>query len=137
MKPLHLLAPLLLIAAGCATSSRGDFPVRNVRYSAAGENPTWMLAIGAEGIAFRQAGEVWKIAPRTSPRVRQGVRTWRSGHVPGAIVVEARAAPCTSASGEVFEDEVVVRLSDDEINLEDGSIRPFTQQFRGCGGARR
>ena len=112
--------PGLLLAA-CASTPRPYAPVENVRYSAVGETPFWMLAIGDDRIVLRVAGAdgdaVW---PRTLPRTQGGVTTWQSGDGTGVITVEARHAPCTNAAGRRFEDNVVVRLSGREL--------------RGCGG---
>ena len=98
-RALLLLAPLLL-AAGCATAPQPYNPVQHVAYSALGENPFWMVAIGDDRIVLRLGGEngaaapedlVW---PRTLPRIVDGALIWESGEGTGVIAIESRPGPC-------------------------------------------
>jgi len=117
------VAALLLIpaVAACATTTQPYAPVRDLRYSAVGEQPFWLLAIGDDRIVLRlgEAGEegVW---PRTLPRTMDNVRRWESGEGTNVISIEARPGPCTGSGGRQFEDNVTVRLSGRELT--------------GCGG---
>ncbi|MDQ8757335.1 hypothetical protein RCO27_13980 [Sphingosinicella sp. LHD-64] len=108
---IALFLPLLLLA-GCETTQQPYAPVDNVRYSAVGEEPFWLLNIGDDRIVLRMADAgqdaVW---PRTLPRTVDGVRTWQSGDGTGVITVEARPGPCINARERRFEDRVTVRLS--------------------------
>ena len=54
MRQFLLILPLFL-AAGCETTPRPYAPVDNVRYSAIGENPFWLLTIGDDRIVLRQS----------------------------------------------------------------------------------
>jgi uncharacterized membrane protein len=115
----------LLLLAGCESYRSEPYaPVDNVRYSAIGENPFWLLTIGDDRIVLRignQSGErqeaVW---PRTLPRTVEGVRIWESGEGTQVIRIEARDGPCEGSRGEAYEDRVRVRLSGRELS--------------GCGG---
>ncbi|HEV7658948.1 MAG TPA: hypothetical protein VGO55_03795 [Allosphingosinicella sp.] len=123
MKRLVLALPLpLLLAAGCATSSRPYAPVSDVAYQAMGARPFWMLTIGGDRIVFRisrRDGDLhWE---RTLPRTRDGARIWESGEGERRIIVEARAGPCAGEGDRAYEDQVVVRFGDGG-------------EFRGCGG---
>jgi uncharacterized membrane protein len=117
MKRLAFALPLLL-AAGCA-ASRPYAPVRDVAYQAIGAEPFWALAIGDDRIVLRYGPSPGDrpepqdehIFPRTLPRTVNGVRIWRSGEGPGAIVIEARRGPCTGLGGRVYEDRVTVLLN--------------------------
>jgi len=127
MKRNLLFLPLLLLA-GCQTSSRPYAPVENVRYSAIGHQPFWMVTIGDDRIVLRlghdggeEAGEYDDLAwPRTLPRTEDGVTSWQSGDGTAVIAIEARPGPCEGAGGRVYEDRVRVRLSGRELD--------------GCGG---
>jgi uncharacterized membrane protein len=121
---LPLLAPLLL-AGGCATTPQAYAPVRHPYYSAIGENPFWMVAIGDDRIVLRLGGEAGSapqdlIWPRTLPRLVDGGRIWQSGEGMRVISIEARPEPCTDSRGMRYEDHVRVRLSGRALN--------------GCGG---
>jgi uncharacterized membrane protein len=124
-RALLLLAPVLL-AGGCASTQRAYNPVRQVHYSAIGETPFWMVAIGDDRIVLRLSGEngaaapedlVW---PRTLPRIVDGGRIWESGEGTRMITIESRPGPCTDSRGMRYEDHVRVRLSGRELT--------------GCGG---
>ena len=111
----------LLLLAGCATGRAPYAPVRDVRYQALGAEPFWLLAIGDDRIVLRSTlREGERIWPRTLPRSEGGARIWQSGEGPGAILIEARAEPCATESGQTYEDHVRVRLDDLELS--------------GCGG---
>jgi hypothetical protein len=123
--PWLLLAPLLLTQA-CATTPQAYNPVQHPFYSAIGENPIWMVAIGDDRIVLRLCGEdgapasqdhIW---PRTLPRIVDGVRIWQSGEGAGAITIESRPETCIGSRGSRYVDHVRVRLSGRELN--------------GCGG---
>jgi uncharacterized membrane protein len=121
------LLPLLFLA-GCQTGATPYAPVENVRYSAIGNDPFWMVTIGDDAIVLTVArsGETSAAAmishryPRTLPRTVDGVRSWQSEDGTAVIHVEAWAGPCTGSGGIVHEDVVRVRLSGREL--------------RGCGG---
>lgn len=128
MKQLLLALPLLAAASCESYRERPYAPVENVRYSAIGHDPFWMLTIGDDRIVLRmghdggsEAGEhedaVW---PRTLPRTVDGVTIWESGDGTAAIAIEARPGPCEGAGGRRFADHVRVRLSGRELS--------------GCGG---
>ena len=125
MKAL-LLLPLL---AACASSEPPYSPTRDVRYSALGHDPFWMVTIGRDKIVLTfgpaQAGSR-KLAGRTyrgvTARLEDGVERWESSQGTAVISVEARPGPCTGSRGARFEDEVRVRLSGRELY--------------GCGGRR-
>ena len=119
---MRRILPLLLLplAAGCSPSPRPYAPVDNVRYSALGAEPFWLLNIGDDRIVLRRPDHPDGIWPRTLPRTENGVRIWLSGEDGAAIRVEARRGPCTSESGQVHEDRVVVRVAGAELS--------------GCGG---
>lgn len=125
MKPLPVLAlPLLLVA--CASARTPYNPVDDVRYSAVGADPFWLLTIGDDRILLRHAGDpqsattpadsVW---PRTLPRIVDDVTTWQSEGAAGAIEIEARAQTCASG-GRMFRDTVTIRLP--------------ARELTGCGG---
>jgi uncharacterized membrane protein len=119
------LAPLLL-AGACSSTPRAYSPVQHPFYSAIGENPFWMVAIGDDRIVLRLGGENGAAAPqeqiwpRTLPRLVDGGRIWQSGEGTGIITIESRPEPCTGSRGTRYEDHVRVRLSGRELN--------------GCGG---
>jgi len=119
------LAPLLLTQA-CVSTPRAYSPVQHPFYSAIGESPFWMVAIGDDRIVLRLGGgdgaaapqeQIW---PRTLPRIIDGARIWQSGDGAGAITIESRPEPCTGSRGARYVDHVRVRLSGRELN--------------GCGG---
>ncbi|HEY5720851.1 MAG TPA: hypothetical protein VIT45_00875 [Allosphingosinicella sp.] len=124
MKP----APLLLfLLAGCAGSQAPYSPARDVRYSALGQDPFWMVTIGDDKIVLALApaeGGKGKLTShdyrRVLPRTVDGVKSWESADGTAVILVEARAEPCRGSRGEWFEDRVRVRLSGRELH--------------GCGG---
>lgn len=120
MRKLLLLAPLALLAAGCQTTPRPYNPVRNVAYSAVGQDPFWVLTIGDDRIVLRQGDSEGVIWPRTLPRIVDGVQTWESGDDTAVIAVQSTPGPCEDRTGRRFEDHVRVRLSGSELN--------------GCGG---
>ena len=116
----------LLFAAGCSTAPQPYNPVQHVFYSALGEDPFWMVAIGDDRIVLRLGGEngaaapadlVW---PRTLPRTIDGARIWESGEGTAVIAIESRPGPCADSRGRSYEDQVRVRLSGRELT--------------GCGG---
>jgi uncharacterized membrane protein len=119
-----LLAPLLP-AGGCASTPQAYNPVQHPFYSAIGENPFWMVAIGDDRIVLRLSGAegaapeelVW---PRTLPRIAEGGRIWQSGEGSRVISIESRPETCTDSRGMRYQDHVRVRLSGRELN--------------GCGG---
>ena len=118
-----LLAFPLLLAAGCATSSRVYQPVADTRYAAIGHDPFWMLTIGDDLIVFRTSrGEGDLHWDRTLPRTENGVRIWESGEAGHRIRVEARDGPCSGRGGQAFEHHV--RASFDGGGFE----------YIGCGG---
>ena len=129
MKPVLtlLLLPLALLAA-CKTYDRPYAPVENVRYSAIGYDPFWLLTIGDDRIVLRighdGGGEAREyddaVFPRTLPRTVDGVRTWQSGEGTAVIAIEAHRGPCEGSGGRRYEDLVRVRLSGRELT--------------GCGG---
>ena len=127
MKPLAVLLPLLLLA-GCQTDGRPYSPVENVRYSAIGQDPFWMVTIGDDRIVLTfgpdpgaAPGELRSHEfPRTLPRTVDGVRTWQSGEGTQVISIEAAPGPCADTRGRRYEDRVRVRLSGRELS--------------GCGG---
>jgi uncharacterized membrane protein len=117
----------LLLAAGCTASSTPYNPVEDVRYSAIGENPFWLLTIGDDSIVLgsgpgpgSRGGINGHRYRRVLPTVVDGVRRWESSDGTAVISVEARPGPCTGSRGARFEDRVRVRLSGRELN--------------GCGG---
>jgi uncharacterized membrane protein len=122
MRRLLLILPLIL-ACGCETTPRPYAPVDNVRYSALGENPFWLLAIGDDRIVLRHSPDddaaeaVW---PRTLPRTVDGKRIWEAGDGTQVITIETSPGPCADSRGRNYEDHVRVRLSGVELN--------------GCGG---
>jgi uncharacterized membrane protein len=128
---LLLPAALLLAAAalaGCTTTGNPYAPVENVRYSAIGQEPFWVVTIGDDRIVVRTGREgdahgrryPDAVFARTLPRTQDGIRTWESGDGTAVISIEARPGPCTGSGSIVYEDHVRVRLSGRELN--------------GCGG---
>lgn len=122
MRPLLPLLPALLLA-GCA-AERPYAPVRDVRYTAIGAAPFWLLTIGDDRIVLARPSEGRGLAEAVYPRVlarnEDGVQTWQSGEGVQVIGIEARPSRCQGARGLVYEDEVRIRLSGAELN--------------GCGG---
>ena len=119
---MRALSPLLtlLLLCGCETSRTEPYaPVENVHYNALGEEPFWMVAIGDDRIVLRLADESGRpqdaIWPRTLPRTVDGVRIWQSGEGTQVISIEARPSPCEGSRGQVYEDQVRVRLSGREL----------------------
>lgn len=125
---MKMLLPLLLLA-GCAASQAPYSPARDVRYSALGHDPFWMVTIGddkivltfgpATGGSRKLAGHSFR---RVMPRMVDGVKSWESADGTAVILVEARREDCIGSGGAVFEDRVRVRLSGRELH--------------GCGGRR-
>ena len=101
MRRLLLLWPLLL-AGGCQTASRPYAPVDNVRYSAIGQEPFWMVTIGDDAIVLASSpdpgAESRRVRnyryPRTLPRTVDGVRRRGSANGTAVISVEAMPGPC-------------------------------------------
>ena len=120
MRQTLLMLPLLAMLGACETTPRPYNPVEDVRYSALGQDPFWLLTIGDDRIVLRtgEGGEV--VWPRTLPRTWEGVTSWEAGEGTQVISVEARRGACRDSRGRVFEDEVRIRLSGRELN--------------GCGG---
>lgn len=118
------LLPLILLAA-CATTPRPYAPVDNVRYSAIGAEPFWMVTIGDDRIVLRLGQEGWQVSdiayPRTLPVTQGDLTRWQSGEGTQVITVEARQLPepCEQ-SGRHYEDHVRVMLSG--------------RMLEGCGG---
>jgi uncharacterized membrane protein len=124
VRKLLFLLPVVL-AGGCETTTRPYSPVENVRYTALGHDPFWMVTIGDDRIVLRQAqspGQPYADAvfPRTLPRTVDGVRTWQSGGGTAVISIEATRVPCQGSGARIYEDQVRVRLSGRELT--------------GCGG---
>ena len=124
MKAVLPALPLLLLVA-CETHRSAPYaPVENVRYSAIGEAPFWMVTIGDDRIVLRIGNETGErqeaVWPRTLPRTVDGARLWQSGEGTQVIGIEAREGPCEGSRGQVYEDRVRVRLSGRELT--------------GCGG---
>jgi uncharacterized membrane protein len=120
---------LTLLLAGCAGSQTPYSPTRDVRYSAIGQNPFWMVTIGKDKIVMTSGpgeGGSSRLAGRTyrgvASRFRDGVKSWESAHGTAVISIEARREDCIGSRGAVFEDKVRVRLSGRELH--------------GCGGRR-
>ncbi len=126
MTRLLFLLPVLLLGA-CETHSDPYAPVRNVRYTAIGHDPFWLVTIGDDRIVLRlghdggeEAGEHDDIVyPRTLPRTVDGVRIWQSGEGTRVIAIEARPGPCGNHEHR-YEDHVRVRFGGRELT--------------GCGG---
>ena len=123
------LAPILVLLAGCAASQAPYSPARDVRYSALGHDPFWMVTIGRDKIVMTSGpGEAGssRLAGRTYRGVRasfgDGVKRWESARGTAVISVEARREDCIGSRGAVFDDRVRVRLSGRELH--------------GCGGRR-
>jgi uncharacterized membrane protein len=130
------LVPLLLLA-GCQTYSRAPYaPVENVRYTALGQNPFWMVTIGDDSIVLTfgpdpggRPGPLNSHAyPRTLPRTVDGVTSWTSSDGTASIGVEAMAGPCEGSNGARFRDRVRVRLNGREL---EGCGGPRLEQGRG------
>jgi uncharacterized membrane protein len=129
MRRLLLLLPLMVVG-GCQTASRPYAPVENVRYTAIGQEPFWILTIGDDAIVLASSPDPGAQArrlrsyryPRTLPRTVDGVRTWQSGDGTAVISVEATPGPCDGSGGVRYRDRVRVRLSGRELT--------------GCGGPR-
>jgi uncharacterized membrane protein len=125
---MRILLPLLLLA-GCATSQTPYAPARDVRYSALGHDPFWMVTVGRDKIVLtfgpgdpgssRLAGHSYR---GVRSQFSDGVKSWESADGTAVILVEARREDCTGSRGAVFEDRVRVRLSGRELH--------------GCGGRR-
>ena len=115
----------LTLLAACQTSSQPYAPVDNVRYSAIGAEPFWMVTIGDDRIVLRignEGREIREISyPRTLPVSQGNLTRWQSGEGTQVITVEARrmATPCEQ-SGRRYEDHVRVMLSG--------------RMLEGCGG---
>ncbi|MFN3725164.1 MAG: hypothetical protein ACK4SZ_02550 [Allosphingosinicella sp.] len=115
----------LTLLAACQTSSQPYAPIDNVRYSAIGADPFWMVTIGDDRIVLRigQPGsDVRDISyPRTLPVIQGNLTRWQSGEGTQVITVEARRMPerCEH-SGRRYEDHVRVMLSG--------------RMLEGCGG---
>ncbi len=65
MRRLLLLWPSLL-AGGCQAASRPYAPVDNVRYSAIGQEPFWMVTIGDDAIVLASSPDPGAESPRRS-----------------------------------------------------------------------
>ena len=129
MRRLLLVLPVLL-ASACQTASRPYAPVDNVRYSAIGQDPFWMVTIGDDAIVLASGPDPGAESrrmrsyryPRTLPRTVDGVRRWESANGTAVISVEATPGPCNGSGGVRYRDRVRVRLSGREMF--------------GCGGPR-
>ena len=118
------LLPLLLLAA-CQTTQQPYAPVENVRYSAMGAEPFWMVTIGDDRIVLRMGqpgNDVRDIGyPRTLPVTQGNLTRWQSGEGTQVITVEARRmTTACEQSGRRYEDHVRVMLSG--------------RMLEGCGG---
>lgn len=130
MRPSHFL-PLLLLA-GCAGQQPYD-PVRNVRYSAIGQNPFWMVAIGDDRIVLTRGDRGGRLTHRRYPRVLPStvdeVRSWQSGTGADAITITSQRGPCQgppqAGSRYVYNYEHHVAVSVGDRGME---------ELRGCGG---
>ena len=128
MKPHWLVVALPLLLAACAQHPRPYAPVENVRYSAIGYDPFWMVTIGDDDIVLTLAPDPGTRGdrlnshryPRTLPRTADGVRRWESGDGTAVISVEAAEQDCQGSGGRIYRDRVMVRLSGREP--------------QGCGG---
>ncbi len=128
MRKLLLCLPLLLLAGCESQRARPYSPVQDVRYSALGHDPFWMVTIGDNAIVLTLSADVGAPSnqlrthryPRTLPRTVDGVRRWESGAGTEVITVEARPGPCEGSGGIRYEHHVTVRLSGREL--------------AGCGG---
>jgi len=129
VRPMLLLVSLPILAA-CASTRQPYAPVENVRYSALGENPFWMVTIGDDRIVLtfgpdpgaRAEPLNGHVYPRTLPRTVDGVTSWTSSDGTAAIGVEAMPGPCEGSRGARYRDRVRVRLNGRELT--------------GCGGPR-
>ena len=118
------LLPLLLLAA-CQTSPQPYAPVDNIRYSAMGAAPFWMVTIGDDRIVLRIGQEGREVRdidyPRTLPVTQGNLTRWQSGEGTQVVTVEARRlADSCEQSGRHYEDHVRVMLSG--------------RMLEGCGG---
>lgn len=119
---MKLLPAAALLLAACE-STRPYAPVDDVRYTALGHDPFWMVTIGDDSIVLTTGpeGELrehrW---PRVLPRIEGGVARWESGSGTAVISVESRRGPCTGSNGAVYQDHARIRLSGRELS--------------GCGG---
>ena len=114
-----LCLPLL---AACQTASQPYAPVDNVRYSAIGADPFWMVTIGDDRIVLRSGPDrEGRVYPRTLPVTEGNLTRWQSGEGTRVIGIQARrlAVPCEQG-GRRYEDHVRVTLSG--------------RMFEGCGG---
>ena len=125
MRPVLQLLPLML--AGCAQDARPYAPVEDVRYTAIGQDPFWMITIGDDSIVLGSGADPGRPGalashryPRTLPITQEGVRRWESSNGTAVISVEAFEGPCQGAGGRTYPDRVRVRLSGRELH--------------GCGG---
>ena len=126
MRLFLLILPLML--DGCAQNAQPYAPVDNVRYTAIGQDPFWMITIGDDSIVLASGTEPGGRAgainshryPRTLPITQQGVRRWESSNGTAVISVEAFEGPCQGSGGRTYRDSVRVRLSGRELH--------------GCGG---
>ena len=119
--------PALLLLAGCAASQTPYSPAREVRYSALGHEPFWLVTIGRDKIVLTSGpdrGGGARLSGHTYRGVESsfadGIKRWGSADGTAVISVEARPGPCAGARGARYEDQVRVRLSGREMH--------------GCGG---
>ena len=127
---VRLLTPLLALGLlGCAANPPPYAPVRDVRYTALGHDPFWLLTIGDESMVLtlgeaggRADGGLGSFSyPRVLPRTENGVQIWESSADGTAVIsIEARPGTCRGSGGMRYEHNVRVRLSGRELN--------------GCGG---
>ncbi len=128
---VKLFVPLLalpLLLAGCETNDQPYSPVEDVRYTALGHDPFWLVTIGDDRIVLtlgpeggRADGALDSYAfPRVLPREENSVTRWESADGTSVITVEARPGPCAGSSGRRYADVVHVMLSGREL--------------KGCGG---
>ena len=119
----HILLAFPLLLAACAQQPRPYAPVDNVRYSAIGYEPFWMVTIGDDAIVLTFAPDPGSRGdrlnshryPRTLPRTVEGVQRWESAEGTAVISVEAVEQECEGSGGRTYRDRVVVRLSGREL----------------------
>lgn len=130
MRAVALFLPLIL--ASCAADEPRS-PVRDAGYSAIGENPFWMVAIGDDAIVLTRSDGEGRLThrdyPRLLPRTVDGARVWQSGTGADAITIIALRGPCQSAAQagsryvHNYEHHVAVSVGEGK-----------TEELRGCGG---
>ena len=123
----HALLLPLLLAAGCETNRTPYSPVENVRYSAIGQEPFWMVTIGDDSIVLafgprsgRTCGEARRppIPAHPAPPCRRR-HHWTSLDGPGRIgTTRARVLARARAA----------------FAIATGARPPQRREMHGCGG---